>query len=43
MAGFPAGWGKMYTRLRKIVDDEQKLQLTTLLRDVGLKPEVPEL
>jgi hypothetical protein len=31
----------MYTRLRKIVDDEQELQLMTLLRDV--KPEVPEL
>ena len=44
VAGFnPAGWGKMYTRLRKIVDDEQVWQLRTLLRHVGLKPEVPEL
>ncbi|KAJ2917821.1 hypothetical protein MD484_g2586, partial [Candolleomyces efflorescens] len=39
--GFPAGWAKMYTRLRKVVDADQVAQLTKLLKDMGINPQVP--
>lgn len=40
-AGFPAGWTKMYTRLRRIVEPEEEDRLTKLLLDLGITPQVP--